>query len=356
VEQEECRLGAFRVREAGPVCAGSSRSEPERRSPIADGAGQAGSTDGTGVADPVDLERALVLYLRSLVAADYSPRTIAASRRDLTQLFAALVADGVVRPEQVTRAHLRAFAAVLVGQGPGSGKVYARSTVARKLSIVRRFFLFCQEEGMAESNPALGLPSPKQPRRLPQVLTREELARLLDAVEGEEALDTRDRALLELLYSSGLRSQEVLDLRIRDLDVVAREIRVRGKGRKVRIVPVGQVAVTALEHYLRDVRPTLVRDADRAADVVFLSRNGLPLSPSDVRRRLLKHLRVVGAAAGISPHTLRHSFATHLLEGGADLRSIQELLGHASLRTTQVYTHVSPTHLRVAYRRAHPRA
>jgi len=327
----------------------------------------AGDGDGQGLAMPTGsdllgacqagaMEHALLLYLRSLVAADYSPRTIAASRRDLEQLHGFLAAVQVTRPEQVTRDHLRAFAAHLAQDGSSDGHPYARSTIGRKLSVVRRYFLFCEDEGLSSQNPAIGLPSPKQPRRLPQVLTAQEMSRLLDSPGGSGPLDVRDCALLELLYSSGLRSQEVLDLRIRDIDVAARELRVRGKGRKVRIVPVGQVALRALESYLDVVRPILVRDPQRAGDVVFLSRNGAPLSPSDVRRRLLKRLEEVGASTGVSPHTLRHSFATHLLEGGADLRSIQELLGHASLRTTQVYTHVSPTHLRTAYRRAHPRS
>jgi site-specific recombinase XerD len=165
----------------------------------------------------------------------------------------------------------------------------------------------------------------------------------------------RDRALFELIYSSGLRCQEVLDLRLRDINLGSREIRVKGKGRKVRVIPVGEVALVALERYLREVRSGLVKDALQE-DHIFLSRSGRPLSSSDVQRRLARYLARAGAPRGTSPHTLRHSFATHLLEGGADLRVIQEMLGHSSLRTTQVYTHVSAAHLRRAYRKAHPRA
>ncbi len=303
-----------------------------------------------------DLDAAIVSYVRGLVAADYSPRTVDASRRDLTQLRVFLAQHEVRTPEEVTRAHLRAFAADLAEHGSPSGAPYARSTIARKLSVVRRFFQFCEQEGLVPRDPALGLPSPKLPRRLPQVLTPEEMAHLLDAVGVGDPLSLRDRALLELLYSCGLRSQEVIDLRLRDIDTVAREVRVRGKGRKVRIVPAGQVALDVLDRYVRHARPLFASRAKTPSDALFLSRNGRPLSPSDVRRRLLMHLQQVSDTAGVSPHTVRHSFATHLLEGGADLRSIQELLGHASLRTTQVYTHVSPTHLRAAYRRAHPRA
>lgn len=303
-----------------------------------------------------ELDAAIVSYLRGLVAADYSPKTVDASRRDLTQLRVFLTQHEVRSPEDATRVHLRAFAADLAEHGSPVGAAYARSTIARKLSVVRRFFQFCEQEGLVVRDPALGLPSPKLPRRLPQVLTPEEMARLLDAVGVSDPLSLRDRALLELLYSCGLRSQEVIDLRLRDIDTVAREVRVRGKGRKVRIVPAGQVALDVLDRYVRHARPSFASRAKTPSDALFLSRNGRPLSPSDVRRRLLKHLQQVSATTGVSPHTVRHSFATHLLEGGADLRSIQELLGHASLRTTQVYTHVSPTHLRSAYRRAHPRA
>ena len=183
---------------------------------------------------------------------------------------------------------------------------------------------------------------------------------VLRAVPGRGALALRDRAMFELLYSSGLRTRELLELRLCDLDFATGEVRVKGKGRKERVVPFGRPARHALEVYISDGRGELVcKLPDRARegqDRVFVSRNGRPLSPSDVRRRLLNIMDRSGVATKISPHTLRHSFATHLLEGGADLRSIQEFLGHASLNTTQVYTHVSATHLRESYRRAHPRA
>jgi site-specific recombinase XerD len=166
--------------------------------------------------------------------------------------------------------------------------------------------------------------------------------------------------MLEFLYSSGLRTRELLDLRLHDLNLAVGEVRVKGKGRKERVVPVGQPARRALEAYLSGGRGQFVRELPvgerEGQDHVFVSRNGRTLSPSDVRRRLLGAMGRSGVATKISPHTLRHSFATHLLEGGADLRSIQELLGHSSLSTTQVYTHVSATHLRESYRRAHPRA
>ena len=208
------------------------------------------------------------------------------------------------------------------------------------------------------------------------MLTPTQIGEFLDGIDGDEPLTLRDRALFELIYSCGLRAQEALDLTVQDIDVGRREARVKGKGRKVRVVPVGEDALSALDRYLRVARPGLLararmgipaaaaaaaprstqRSADRVDEPLFVSRRGRPLSPSDVRRRLERHLDQASVPEGTSPHTLRHSFATHLLEGGADLRSIQELLGHASLRTTQVYTHVSAAHLRGAYRSAHPRA
>ena len=232
---------------------------------------------------------------------------------------------------------------------------YARSTIARKLSVVRSFLGFCEDNGLVEASPGAGVGSPKVPRRLPQVLTPVQTADLLETMGADKPLEMRDRALFELIYSSGLRCQEVLDLRLRDINLETREVRVKGKGRKVRVIPVGEVALDAVERYLGEARSRLVKDAAQE-DHVFLSRTGRPLSSSDVQRRLARYLARAGAPRGTSPHTLRHSFATHLLEGGADLRVIQEMLGHSSLRTTQVYTHVSAAHLRRAYRKAHPRA
>jgi site-specific recombinase XerD len=323
---------------------------------------------------PAELEQAIAAFLRGLIAADYSMRTIKASAADLEQ-FAAFLGDrGVDRPGAVTRPDVSDFAAALAdpgsddihslssrtparpqGRGAQTSKRYARSTIARKLSVVRSFLGFCEDNGLLDASPAAGVGSPRVPRRLPQVLTQVQVADLLEVMSADKPLEMRDRALFELIYSSGLRCQEVLDLRLRDIDLGSREIRVKGKGRKVRVIPVGEVALVALERYLREGRSRLVKDAAQE-DHIFLSRNGRPLSSSDVQRRLARYLARAGAPRGTSPHTLRHSFATHLLEGGADLRVIQEMLGHSSLRTTQVYTHVSAAHLRRAYRKAHPRA
>lgn len=315
------------------------------------------------------LERVMAAYVRGLLAADYSPRTIAASASDLEQFRGFLQSQGVHEVRAIRPEHVGAFVeALAAGSDPvgaagarhaETGKTVrraprARSTIARKLSVVRRFLRFCEDNGLVEASPALGISSPKLPRRLPQVLSPQQIDWLLSGIEGSDPLRVRDKALFELVYSSGLRCQEVLDLRLRDLSAGSCEIRVRGKGRKVRVVPVGEIALGAIERYLSEVRPHLVRSQEE--EHIFLSRRGRPLSSSDVQRRLARYLRTAQAPEGTSPHTLRHSFATHLLEGGADLRTIQELLGHSSLRTTQVYTHVSAAHLRKTYRKAHPRA
>lgn len=322
---------------------------------------------------PGTLDQAISAFIRSLIAADYSPRTIKAALSDLRQFAAYLALRGIDRVDEVTRAEVSGFAAALSETGERDGRrpagegvprvsaggrtgvgACARSTVARKLSVVRNFLRFCEDGGLIDSSPAAGVRSPKMPRHLPQVLTPDQTAALLESIGGPKPLELRDRALFELIYSSGLRCQEVLDLKMRDVHVESSEVRVKGKGRKVRVIPVGEAALDTLDRYLREGRARLIGSGE--SEHVFLSRSGRPLSSSDVWRRLARYLAQAGAPAGTTPHTLRHSFATHLLEGGADLRVIQELLGHSSLRTTQVYTHVSAAHLRRAYRKAHPRA
>ncbi|MCX8032947.1 MAG: tyrosine recombinase [Thermoleophilia bacterium] len=316
------------------------------------------------------IEVAIAAFLRGLIAAGYSPRTVAAAQSDLNQFSAFLSSRGLyclrdVSPGDIgdyvsTLAEVGATSASWVTRKTGAGPIakasrpYARSTIARKLSVVRSFLRFCEDDGLVNTNPAEGVRTPKLPKRLPHVLTPEQAAALLEGIGGPEPLDLRDRALFELIYSSGLRCQEAVSLRLNDVSFASREIRVTGKGRKMRVVPVGDEALAALRTYLEQGRPRLVTQLEE--DHLFLSRRGKPLSSSDVYRRLIRHLHRCGASVGASPHTLRHSFATHLLEGGADLRVIQELLGHSSLRTTQVYAHVSAAHLRKVYRRAHPRA
>ena len=224
-----------------------------------------------------------------------------------------------------------------------------KSTVARKLAAIRTFYRHMVERGDMQANPAELVSSPKKDAYLPKVLKPDEVSELLERIPGSTPLDLRDRALLELAYAAGLRAEELVNLDVESLDPDAEEVRVEGKGGRTRVVPVGEHAWRAIDRYLARGRTVLNTGASPA---LFISKTGKRLSTSDVRRRL----RLQTRRAGVSPHTLRHSFATHLLEGGADLRTIQELLGHSSISTTQTYTRVESKRLKSVYSRAHPRA
>jgi integrase/recombinase XerC/integrase/recombinase XerD len=210
------------------------------------------------------------------------------------------------------------------------------------------------DTGVATANPADLLPAQKRDSRLPRVLAREQVAALLDRIPARTPLEVRDRALFELAYSCGLRAEEIVSIDLGDVDFDSETVRATGKGSKTRVVPIGEPAQGALRRYLEASRRALGPQPDEPA--LFVSRRGRRLSASDVRRRLQKWVREAAVAGRVSPHTLRHSFATHLLEGGADLRSIQELLGHSTVSTTQIYTRVEPSRLRQEYARSHPRA
>jgi tyrosine recombinase XerC len=292
-------------------------------------------------------EAALLRYERELGTRGMSPNTLRAYRRDLREL-AAWATDRGHEPGTLTYRDLRRYAAVLGERG------LARASVARKLAAARGFHGFLVRDGGASQNPAELLPTPKREQRLPRVLARDEIAALLDRIPARTPLEVRDRAMFELTYSSGLRVDELVGLDLGDVDFESETARVTGKGQKTRIVPIGEPAQRALRRYLEAARPAL--EASESAAALFLSKRGRRLGQSDVRRRLRKWVREAALAGRVSPHTLRHSFATHLLEGGADLRSIQELLGHSSVSTTQVYTRVEPSRLRREYARAHPRA
>jgi len=296
-------------------------------------------------ADRPSAQQPLARYLDALRAAGASPATVRAYRADLGQYARWLAAAGVAL-DAVDARLLRRYAAYL-----GSLR-YAPATAARKLSAVRSAHAWLRERGLAETDPAAVVPGPKRGRTLPATLSRDELDRLL-ATAAHEPRDLRDRALLELLYGAGLRAAEACTLRLADLDLERAELRVIGKGDRQRALPLGARAASALDRYLRLGRPRMA--CAGGVREVFVSVRGRPLYPSDVRRALDRALRRAGLAHR-SPHALRHSFATHLLEGGADLRSIQELLGHASVSTTQVYTHVSVRHLKAAHAASHPRA
>ena len=292
-------------------------------------------------------EAAIGAYLRELNTRGASPGTIRAYRRDLRELGA--WATGRRRdPGGLVYRDLRAYAAALSERG------LARASVARKLAAARTFHDHLVRAGAAADNPAALLPTPKRGGRLPRVLAPDEIAGLLDRIPARTPLEVRDRALFELAYSCGLRAEEMIGLDLGDTDFDAETVRVTGKGRKTRVLPIGEPAQRALRRYLETARPALDSRSEERA--LFISRRGRRLSPSDIRRRLEKWVREAAVAGRVSPHTLRHSFATHMLEGGADLRSIQELLGHASVATTQVYTRVQPSRLRREYAKAHPRA
>jgi site-specific recombinase XerD len=266
---------------------------------------------------------------------------------DLGQ-FARWASERGSKPEAVGVRELRRWAAVL------SAKRVAPTTVARKLAALRAFYRALVDAGTMEANPAELMPAPKRPQRLPRALKADEVSALLDRIPTGTSLEQRDRALFELAYASGLRAEELVGLDVGSVDFDAESVRVEGKGGKTRVVPVGEHALRAMSRYCERGRPALATDRDQHA--LFLSKSGRRLSTSDVRRRLRAWARLAATRAGVSPHWLRHSFATHLLDGGADLRAIQELLGHASLSTTQIYTRVESKRLRSTYARAHPRA
>jgi integrase/recombinase XerC/integrase/recombinase XerD len=253
-----------------------------------------------------------------------------------------------VDPAEVTPRTLRRYAATL------SDRRAVAATVARKLAALRAFYRALREHGAVAQNPADLIPAPKRPRTLPRVLRPDEMAAVLDRIPASTPLEVRDRALFEVAYASGLRAEELVTLDVTSIDFDAEELRVEGKGQKTRIVPVGEHALRAVARYLERARSALANGDGEAA--LFLSRSGRRLSTSDVRRRLRAWTRHAEVQGGVSPHTLRHSFATHLLEGGADLRTIQELLGHASVSTTQIYTRVESARLKSAYAKSHPRA
>ena len=241
-----------------------------------------------------------------------------------------------------------------------SSHSYSPATMARKIATLRSFYKWAHKRSLTPQNPMTMIRTPRQAKRLPKAITVEQIERLLSAPDDRDALGARDRAMLETLYSTGLRVSELVQLDLDDLDETGEALRVRGKGKKERLVPLGSHALAAIRRYLvvlgNDERFAGAWAGGTTDRPLFLNKHGKRLSSRSVRRKLDKYLRQVGLDPGISPHTLRHSFATHLLDNGADLRSVQELLGHQSLSTTQAYTHLTTQRLRDAYDSAHPRA
>ncbi len=286
-------------------------------------------------------------YLRT--ERGYSEHTVQAYARDLA-LFQEFFRRkrSLKRPEDLSVRHLLNFLSHLQKQG------YAASSRARLVSTLRSFFRYLVEEEGATANPAELLETPKKGERLPEVLTYPEVLRLLETPDTGTLLGLRDRAMLEFLYATGARVSEMLGLRLSDLDLRRGLVRLRGKGRKVRLVPLGEEARTWLERYLREVRPQLARRPAR--DLVFVNARGGPLSRTGFWKILRNTALRAGLGKRVYPHILRHSFATHLLSNGCNLRVLQELLGHASISTTEVYTHLSIQHLKEVFQRYHPRA
>ena len=277
-----------------------------------------------------------------------SARTVDAYRRDLDRLVLYLATRGVARPADVTATDLREFVYHLKDLG------LQPSSIRRNVSALRTYFAYLLAEGVVVADPTDRIELPKTWRRLPGVLTRDEVSTLLDAPDASDRLFWRDKALLEFAYASGVRVGELIGLKVRDVDLEEGLAVVFGKGAKERLVPVGRAALQALVVYLREIRPQLARN--RAEGVVFLNARGTPLTRMGVWKILRRHVERSGIRKRVTPHTLRHSFATHLLEGGADLAAVQEMLGHADIATTQIYTHVEREYLRDVHRRFHPRA
>jgi integrase/recombinase XerC/integrase/recombinase XerD len=292
-------------------------------------------------------DEALAGYDRDLRARSAAESTRRAYGVDLGQ-FSEWAKQRQLEPGKVRHRDVRHYGASL------SADSASPTTVARKLAAIRGLFNFLVRTERVGQNPADLVSSPKKDQKLPRLLSAEQVRSLLEGIPARTPLELRDRAMLELAYSCGLRCAEIVDLDVGALDFETEQLRVLGKGSKERLLPVGEPAQLALRRYSERGRPALV--SDRGETALFVSKTGRRLSNSDVTRRLGLWMRETALASGVSPHSLRHSFATHLLEGGADLRTIQELLGHASISTTQVYTRVDAARLRDAYAATHPRA
>lgn len=298
------------------------------------------------------MHSAIAQFLRYLsVERNAAALTIKSYREDLISLADYLnqAYSRVPSPAEITPIDLRGYVSALHEAG------YAKTSVSRRLASLRTFYKFAQREGLADSNPAKPLRNPRKDRKLPHFLSTEELGRLLEAPPAGEPMGLRDRAIFETMYSAGLRVSEVVGINEGDLDLTEGLVRIRGKGRKERLAPLGSFCMRAIARWLKQ-RKLSPKEPQGALGPVFTNKFGRRLTTRSVGRMLEKHLKLTGLDLRTTPHTLRHSFATHLLDRGADIRSVQELLGHKSLVTTQIYTHVSTAGLRAAYERAHPRA
>jgi integrase/recombinase XerD len=316
---------------------------------------QRASAADTQAGDRVARYEALVLdFLAHLeFERGLSRNTLNAYRTDLLQLGRFLTARD--RDAQTATAEDLSEFLAQVASGDGNGTApCSTATVQRKAACLRSFYRHLRREEITDDDPAAKLATPQRGKKLPEVLSYAEVQKLLAQPRGDEPTTIRDRALLEVMYASGLRASETIGLEVSDVDLERGIVRARGKGSKERLVPVGQKAIAALSVYLRSGRPELVRGGDERK--LFLNFRGGPLTRQGLYKIVLRHAKTAGLDGRMSPHTLRHSFATHLLSGGCDLRSVQEMLGHADLSTTQLYTHLSGEELKEVYFSAHPRA
>jgi len=286
------------------------------------------------------MQKYIEKFIRYLeIEKNYSSHTVLNYSLDLKD-FAQFI--GELALEKIDYLTLRKYLAVLKEKNLGS------RSVGRRLSCLRSFFRFLTREGYLKTNPILSLSSPKQDKHLPLFLTEEEVAKLIESVLPKDERALRDRAILETFYSTGIRISELVGLDTEDIDFIGGIAKVMGKGKKERIVPIGDIAIRTIRNYLERRK--------KQSEVLFLNKNGKRITTRGVRGIVEKYLRIAGIRQGVSAHTLRHSFATHLLNRGADLRSVQELLGHVNLSTTQIYTHLTTERLKSVYDKAHPRA
>lgn len=304
--------------------------------------------EGAHIGSTASLVEAFLAYLRT--GRNLSPNTLASYARDLSQFEDFLKRADVPDLSEVDHKLLRSFLANQQARG------YSRSTVARRCACLRSFFHYLAESGALQADPATTLAFPVKGRRLPRYLTEPEAEAMVEAPSRERELSRRDNAIIEVLYATGVRVGELCGLKLGDVDLEKGVIRVVGKGDRERVVLAGEPAVDALAIYITDERGKLAARSGYSGAVVFLGKRGSPIDQRQVRRIVQREAAALAAGDSVSPHTFRHTFATHLLAHGADLRSVQELLGHRNVATTQIYTHLTKAEIRKAYDRSHPRA
>ncbi len=321
---------------------------PQGNSGVDENAENAPAPTDSEPAGDADLATVFIHYLR--YERNMSPETIRAYEKDLHQFlrFFSKKVEGELNPAEISSLQIREYLGYL------KEKNYQKTTVVRKLATIRSFYKCLLRKGHVSANPLADIPTPKVEKKVPHFLTTEEVEKLLNSPEGNSFQAVRDRAILETLYSTGLRVSELTALNVSDIDLTSEVIKARGKGNRDRIVPLGSFALQAIKRY-QETRAQVPNINEQDPDALFLNRFGDRLSSRSIRKIIDKYIKITGLSEKTSPHTLRHSFATHLLNRGANLRTVQELLGHKHLSTTQIYTHVSTDNVKEAYEEAQPR-